>query len=65
VVGSPGYTLAELEEAGVRRVSVGGGFCRAALAATKRAAEELLATGTFEWARGIPGTGDFNKIMAG
>jgi 2-methylisocitrate lyase-like PEP mutase family enzyme len=64
VVGSPGYTLAELEDAGVRRVSVGGGFCRAALTATKRAAEELLGTGTFEWARGLPSTGDFNAVMS-
>ena len=31
VIGAPGYTLAQLEEAGVRRVSVGGGFCRVAL----------------------------------
>ena len=65
VVGAPGHTLAQLEEAGVRRVSVGGGFCRAALTATKRAAEELLTTGTFEWARGLLSTSDFNKIMEG
>ena len=63
VNGSPGYTLAQLEEAGVRRVSVGGGLSRAALTATKRAAEELLATGTFEWGRGILTTSELNTLM--
>ena len=63
VIGAPGYTLAQLEEAGVRRVSVGGGFCRVALSAAKRAAEEILATGTFEYARGVLSTGALNEVM--
>lgn len=63
VVGAPGYTLAELEDAGVRRVSVGGGFARVALTAVQRAAQELLDTGTFEYARGILPFGAVNEVM--
>jgi 2-methylisocitrate lyase-like PEP mutase family enzyme len=44
------YTVRELSEAGVRRISVGGSFARAALGALKRAAEEVLEKGTFHYA---------------
>jgi 2-methylisocitrate lyase-like PEP mutase family enzyme len=44
------YSVRELSEAGVRRISVGGSFARAALGALKRAAEEVLADGTFTYA---------------
>ncbi|MDZ4393352.1 isocitrate lyase/phosphoenolpyruvate mutase family protein [Cypionkella sp.] len=46
----PTYSVAELSDAGVRRVSVGGSFARAALGALMRAAEEVRNTGTFEYA---------------
>ena len=42
----PRYTVEQLSEAGVRRISVGGSFARAALGALKRAAEEVLSRGT-------------------
>ena len=42
-----GPTLAELADAGVARVSVGGALCFAALGAVARAATELLENGTF------------------
>ena len=61
----PGPTLAELNSAGVRRVSVGGGFSRVAYSALKTAAEEMLNTGTFGWANGILSTGTINKLMTG
>jgi 2-methylisocitrate lyase-like PEP mutase family enzyme len=44
------YSVRELSAAGVRRISVGGSFARAALGALMRAAEEVLAEGTFTYA---------------
>lgn len=44
------YSLAELAEAGVRRVSVGGSFARAAFGALMRAAQEVRSSGTFTYA---------------
>jgi 2-methylisocitrate lyase-like PEP mutase family enzyme len=46
----PRYSVEELSQAGVRRISVGGSFARAAFGALKRAAEEVLAHGTFNYA---------------
>lgn len=44
------FSVEELSDAGVRRISVGGSFARAALGALKRAAEEVLTAGTFTYA---------------
>lgn len=44
------YTVEELSEAGVSRISVGGSFARAAYGALKRAAEEVRDKGTFTYA---------------
>lgn len=44
------YSVAELSDAGVRRISVGGSFARAALGALMRAAEEVRTHGTFTYA---------------
>ena len=44
------YSVAELSAAGVRRISVGGSFARAALGALMRAAEEVKTSGTFGYA---------------
>lgn len=44
------FCVAELQAAGVKRVSVGGSFARAALGAFMRAAEEVKTHGTFEYA---------------
>ncbi|MFN4154774.1 MAG: oxaloacetate decarboxylase [Paracoccaceae bacterium] len=44
------YSVAELSDAGVRRISVGGSFARAALGALMRAAEEVKSSGTFSYA---------------
>ena len=45
------YTVAELQEAGVQRISVGGSFARAALGAMMRAALEVRDHGTFDYAQ--------------
>lgn len=45
----PTWSLAELSAAGVKRVSVGGSFARAALGVLVRAAREVKETGTFTY----------------
>jgi methylisocitrate lyase len=47
LVGSGWTTVAELAEAGVRRISVGGGLARVALGASLAAAREMIASGSF------------------
>jgi 2-methylisocitrate lyase-like PEP mutase family enzyme len=47
------FTLAELEDAGVRRVSTGGSFVRAALTGLRNAALEVRDHGTFEYSHSI------------
>ncbi len=47
LVSGPVFTVRELEDLGVRRVSVGGALARAAWGAFVRAAEEIAAHGTF------------------
>ena len=44
------YTVDQLAEAGVKRISVGGSFARAALGAFVRAAREVKEKGTFTYA---------------
>lgn len=44
-----GPTVPELAEAGVARISVGGGFAYAAIGALVNAATELLTTGTYDF----------------
>lgn len=46
----PTVTVAQLADAGVQRISVGGSFARAALGALMRAAQEVLSEGTFSYA---------------
>ena len=57
------FTLAQLQEAGVRRVSVGGGLSRLALGAIEKAGKEMLDEGSFGWAKGIPSTKHFNDLF--
>ena len=44
------FSIEELQEAGVKRISVGGSFARAALGAFVRAAQEVKENGTFTYA---------------
>ena len=46
----PKLSLEQLKEAGVKRVSVGGSFARAALGGFMRAAEKVMNEGTFNYA---------------
>jgi 2-methylisocitrate lyase-like PEP mutase family enzyme len=57
-------TVAEVAALGVRRISVGGAFARAAFGALKRAGEELLTQGTFNFSKeAMPGK-DLNALFA-
>jgi 2-methylisocitrate lyase-like PEP mutase family enzyme len=51
MVGIPGksFTVAELRAAGVRRISLAGSLYRAAMAAVRDAASEVLRDGTFSY----------------
>ncbi|WJS84983.1 isocitrate lyase/phosphoenolpyruvate mutase family protein [Paracoccus sp. TOH] len=52
----PTWSVTELAQAGVRRISVGGSFARAALGALMRAAAEVRSAGTFTYAAdALPG----------
>jgi methylisocitrate lyase len=68
LVSSSFATVEQLAALGVRRISVGGALARAALASFVRAAEEILATGTFTSLDGaIPGDvieAHFKKTLA-
>ncbi len=58
------FTVAELAEAGVRRISVGGSFARAALGALHRAASEVLEGGSFTYANDALADVDVAAMMA-
>lgn len=66
VLGVPGSPpIAELERLGVRRVSVGSGPARAAYAAARRVARELLASGTYESLRDAIPFAEMQQLFAG
>lgn len=61
----PFYSVAELAAVGVRRISVGGSFARAAFGAVRDAAQEVLGAGTFGYSeRAMPGA-EIAAVMKG
>jgi 2-methylisocitrate lyase-like PEP mutase family enzyme len=56
-----GATVAQLAEAGVRRISLGGALARAALTALLRAGTEMRDQGSFGWSSDLPSTADLFK----
>jgi 2-methylisocitrate lyase-like PEP mutase family enzyme len=58
------YTVADLAAAGVKRISVGGSFARAALGAFVRAAREVKENGTFTYAADAISHADVSRYMA-
>jgi len=53
----PSLTVAQLAEAGVKRISVGGALTRLALGAVMKAAQEMKEQGSFRWLHAaLPGT---------
>lgn len=64
LVGSPGLTVAELADLGVRRISIGGALARAAWGGFLRAAREISEKGSFaELAHAVP-HGEINSFFA-
>lgn len=59
------YTVEQLQTAGVKRVSVGGSFARAALGAFIRAAREVKDLGTFTYAADAIGHTEISALMSG
>lgn len=57
------YSVAQLAELGVRRISLGSSLSRAALSGFMRAAQELVASGTFSFADDILTFGEVNAMM--
>jgi 2-methylisocitrate lyase-like PEP mutase family enzyme len=64
-LGDPPLDLATLSELGVRRISVGGSLCRAALGAFLRAAHEMRDDGTFTFTKDAASGRELNAIFAG
>ncbi len=59
LVGWPGFTRRQLEDLGVKRISVGGALARVAWGALMRAAKDIAENGRFDaFARTSPGAGD-------
>lgn len=63
VLAGPAFTLKQLEDAGVKRVSVGSALNLAALAAFAKAAHEMKDFGTFNFAKDAYPFADINKLM--
>jgi 2-methylisocitrate lyase-like PEP mutase family enzyme len=57
------FSVAELAEAGVRRISVGSALCRAAYGALFRAAREMKEKGTFTWANDAVPFAEVDALM--
>jgi 2-methylisocitrate lyase-like PEP mutase family enzyme len=61
----PDLTAAQLAEAGVKRISVGGALSRFALAAFVDAARAMRADGSFAWMRKMMKIGELQQLLAG
>ena len=59
------FTIAELEAAGVRRISLATSLYRAAMAALLEAAREVKGTGTFGYLDRALSTPDLNTLLQG
>ncbi len=57
-------SVPELKALGVRRVTVGSGFAKAALTLVQKGAEELKTTGTFEFTRGVLSQAEVHRILS-
>lgn len=56
-------TVAELGEAGARRISIGGALARAATGALLRAARELREQGGFSWTRELASGAEIERLL--
>ena len=58
-----GATVAQLAEAGARRISTGGSLARAAIAALLRAGTEVLSRGSFGWVSEAAPGADVSRLL--
>ena len=65
VLAAPGFTVDQLAEAGVRRISLGGALSRAAVSAFFLAAQEVRDDGSFHFLQGLVPSRDVNAFMVG
>jgi 2-methylisocitrate lyase-like PEP mutase family enzyme len=65
MAGIPGksFSVAELQDAGVRRISLATSLCRAAMAGLLNAAQEVRDKGTFDYLGGVLPTSEINRFM--
>jgi 2-methylisocitrate lyase-like PEP mutase family enzyme len=59
-----GVTVAQLADAGARRVSVGGALARAALTALLRASAEMREAGSFTWTSDLASSAEVKKLLS-
>jgi 2-methylisocitrate lyase-like PEP mutase family enzyme/predicted thioesterase len=65
ILGGPGApAVPELQELGVKRVSVGSGPMRATLGQVRKIAEELKSTGTYHSMEAAPSHADANRLLS-
>lgn len=64
IAGRTRYSLAQLADLGVRRVTVGGSLARAAFTAALRAAREILEHGTFGSFDGLPTVAEMGDLVS-
>ena len=58
-----GVTLAQLADAGAKRVSTGGALARAAVTALLRAGAEMLDRGSFDWTSDLESSADVGRLL--
>jgi len=63
VLAVPGFTLDGLREAGAIRISLGSKLSTAAFGAVRRAIDEMLAAGSFEFARQAMAFGELQELF--
>jgi 2-methylisocitrate lyase-like PEP mutase family enzyme len=59
-----GATVAQLADAGARRISLGGALARAALTALLRACAEMRDAGSFAWTSDLASSADVKKLLS-
>jgi len=64
LAGADTPSVVELKALGVRRVTVGGNFAKAALTLVRKGAEELLTKGTYEFSRGVFSQPEIHRILS-
>ena len=60
----PGISAADLAQAGVKRISVGGALCRLALGHMMNGAREMRESGTFTWMAQVPPYAEMSRIFS-